>query len=437
MSANYSPPPTRQLPPHRLEQRRQHLLAEIATNQRPRSWTGMPLRGNLARRALAFAALVVVGAVVGIVFTRGGTSTASAAEVRAKLAEGLRFAQSVRGEFSVRTQSPGRRPRGFAGCGNCTPSVPLPSRFVIGTDGSYSSVTLPLDAKERNDIAYNAATGVETRFFGIYIRAFNLDPASVTYGPEGRLGAWVQGALTDRDPEIENTTYEGRPAWELTVTFMPGEQLADAYGVRVDVVVDQQTGLVLQVTQYAYDTERWTSIESVHDLELGAPTSAADFTVPKPAGVREIVWDVRFRRVPVAAAAAIVGYTPLLPTNTLGRARSDFAVAKTTNLAPPESGSPAVHDVVSARYGDGPNSITVSTRRGRLNELLTNTGLVGGSARPLELTRGPFVGDYAYVSTDPLKAAFLASFHRGLIVQITAPSAQDAITVAQSMRPVR
>ena len=435
MSADYSPPRTRRLPPDRLEQRRQHLLAEIAENQPARSWPGIPRGGTLARRALAFAALVVVGAVVGIVFTRGGTSTASAAEVRAKVAEGLSFRQSVRGEFSVRTQNPGRRPRGFPGCVNCTPGIPLPSRFVIGTDGSYSSVTLPLDAKERDDVAYNAVTGVETRFFGIYIRTFNLDPAAVTYAPEAQLAAWVQGALADRDPDIKDTTYESRPAWELTVTFIPGQYLAPL--VRVDVVVDQQTGLVLQVTRYAYDIERWTSIESVHNLEFGAPTSAADFTAPKPAAIREIVWDVKFRRVPVAAAAAIVGYPPLLPTNTLGRARSDFAVAKTTNLAPPESGSPAIHDVVSARYGDGPNSITVSTRRGRLNELLTNTGLVGGSARPLKVTRGPFVGDDAYVSTDPLRPALFVSFYRGLIVQITAPSAQDAIRVAQSMRPVR
>ncbi len=440
MSADFSPPQPRQLPAARLAQLEQHLLREIAASDR-----GLParaiasLRRSSRRVALgsAVVATLTAAVVVTVVVTTAGTGTASAAEVRAKLAEGLRFSQSVRGEFSVRTQNPGQRPRGFAGCANCTPGIPLPSRFVIGTDGSYSSVTLPLDAKQRNDVAYNAATGVETRFFGIYIRAFNLDPASVTYGPEGQLGAWVQGALTARDPEIKNTTYEGRPAWELTVTFIPGQQLADGYGVRVDVVVDRQTGLVLQVTQYAYDTERWTSIESVHDLEIGAPTSAAEFTVPKPAGSREIVWDVKFRRVPIAAATAIVGYSPLLPTNTLGRARSDFAVAKTTNLLPPEFGSPAVHDVVSARYGDGPNSITVSTRRGRLNELLTNTGLAGGSARQLKLTRGPFVGDYAYVSTDPLRAAFFASFHRGLIVQISAPSAQDAITVAESMRPVR
>jgi hypothetical protein len=389
-------------------------------------------RGVLLALAVAVALMLI--AVGGWITNRPGTEVASAAEVRAKLAEGLRFTQTVRGEFSVRTQSPGQRPRGLPGCVNCTPSIPLPSRFVIGTDGSYSSVTLPLEAKQRNDVTYDAATRVETRFFGIYIRSFNLDPAAVTYAPEAQLAAWVQGALADRDPNIKNTTYEGRPAWELTVTFIPGQYLEPL--VRVDVVVDQQTGIVLQVTRYAYDTERWTSIESVHSLEFGTPTSAADFTVPKPPGAREFVWDVKFRRVPVAAAEAIVGYPPLLPTNTLGRARSDFAVAKTTNLAPPESGSPAIHDVVSARYGDGPDSITVSTRTGRLNELLTNTGLAGHSARPLKPKRGPFVGDYAYISTDPLTSARFAAFHQGLLVQVTAPSAHDAITVAESLRPV-
>jgi hypothetical protein len=446
MSANYSPA-TRQLPPERLEQRRQHLLAEIAMEHESRGQRWMPLPGSLASRALALAAVVIVAAVAGIVFTGGGTSVASAAEVRAKLAEGLSFDQSIRGEFSVRMQNPGPRPRGLPGCVNCTPGVPLPSRFVIGADGSYSSITLPLDAKQRNDVAYDAAKGVETRFSAagssstggtsrIYIRSFNLDPGYITYGPEGQLGAWVQGVLRGRDPKIKNTTYEGRPAWELTVTFTPGQQLADGYGVRVDVVADRETGIVLQVTQYAYDPERWTSIKSVHNLEIGAPTSAHDYTVQKPAGSPEIVWDMKFRRVTPASAKAIIGYSPLLPGNTLGRTLSDFAVAETTNLAPPESGSPAVHDAVGARYGNGPNAVTVSTRKGRLDELLTNTGIAGGSARPLKLTRGAFVGDYAYVSTDPLRAAVFACFHRGLIVQISAPSAEDAITVAESMRPV-
>jgi len=429
-SAPIGLPPEFDVPREAVERHLRLFTAAVSTR-------GTSLGRRSKRLMLVAVAVALAAVVVGGLVVTGGTETASAADVRAKLTEGLRFRQSIRGEFSVRTQSPGPRPRG-PGCINCTPNVPRPSRFVIGSDGSYSSVTLPLDAKERNDVAYDAATGVETRFFGIYLRTVNLDPASVTYrGPEGWLGAWVQGALTDRDLEITNTTYEGRPAWELTVTFSLGQNLAGSYGVRVDVVVDQETGLVLQVTRYAYDTQRWTSIESVRNLEIGTPTNAADFNVPKRAGVREIHWDVGFRRVPIADAAAIVGYVPLLPTNTLGRARTDFAVAKTTNLAPPESGSPEIHDVVSARYGDASNSITVSTRRGLLSELLTNTGLEGGSARQVKLSRGLFAGDYAYVSTDPLRPALFAAYHRGLVVLVTAPSASDAITVARSMRAVR
>jgi hypothetical protein len=428
--------------------RKQHLLTEIAKNQRQFPWLAITPASLAGRRRVlvAAAALIVVAVAIGVVVTRGGTGTASAGEVRAKLTEGLHFGQSIRGEFSVRTQTPGPLPRRYRGCRNqncTTPVIPQPSKFVIGTDGSYSSLTLPLDATKRQDIAYNATTGIETSFgqFSdprsgrpLYIRATNLDPASQTSTPEARLGAWVQGALADRNPRIRNTSFNGREAWELTVTFIVGETLYDTYGGRVDVVVDQATGLVLQVTQYAYSTTRWSSIESVHDLKIGGPTSAADFTVPKPAGTREIAHDLKFRRVPITAAATIVGYRPLLPTDTRGRARSDFAVAKTTDLAPPGLGGHfRLHGVVSARYGNGPDSITVSTRRGRLNELLTNTGL--GSARPLKLTRGPLVGDYAYVSTDPLRRTLFAAFHHGLLVQITAPSAHDAITAAETLQP--
>ena len=432
MSTNYSPSPTRQLPPDRLEQRKQHLLREIVQPQRPALRPG---RGAL----VAAAAVVVVAGAIGVLVTRGGTGAASAAEVRAKLAEALQFRQSVSGEFSVRTQTPGPRPRGVPGCLNCTPVVPQPSKFVIGADGSYSSLTLPLSATRRNDIAYDARAGIETSFGQftdprtgrpLYIRASNLDPASLTYGPEARLGAWVQGALADRNPRVKNTTLDGRPAWELTVTFTPGQSLYDFYGVRVDVVIDKASGLVLQVTQYAHSTKRWTSIETVHNLQIGVTTNAVDFTVPKPSGAVEVAHDFGFQRVAISSAAASVGYKPLLPRKTLGRALSDFAIAKTTNLAPPGFPFPPFHDVVSARYGDGPDSITVSTRRGRLDELLGNTGL--GSARPLHLS-GLLSGDYAYVSTDPLRRTLLAAFHHGLLVQITAPSARDAIRVATSL----
>ncbi len=358
MTANHLPP-QRQLPPDRLEQRKHHLLAEIAQEEE-RPVPQSPPKGRLA---LATAA-VVVAAVAAVVVTRGGTDTASAAEVRAKLDEGLHVRQSLRGEISVRTQPAGPRPRGVHGCQNCAPVIPQPSKFVVGTDGSYSSLTLPLDAVNRHDIAYDASTGIETSFGTLantYIRTLNLDPAAPTHDPQERLGTWAQGALGDSNPGVENVTFAGRPAWELTVRFTPGEWLYDTYGIRVDVVVDRATGLVLQVTQYAYSPDRWTSIEAVHDLEIGGPTSAADFTVPKPASAREIIHDFKFQRVPIRAAAAIVGYRPLVPTDSLGRELTDFAVAKTTNTVPIPGVVPSYRGVVSARYGSGVDPVTLDT----------------------------------------------------------------------------
>jgi hypothetical protein len=435
VTVRYSPPPSRKLPPERLDRIKANLLEELG-----------PKRPSVVsvvtwKRLVATAMLVLLVAVGGWIATRGGTDTASAAEVKAKLAEGLRFSQSIRGGFSVRTQYPGPRPRGIPGCWNCTPVVPVPSKFVIGADGSYSSITLPLDATIRNDVAYDASTGIETsipRFsdpetgLPLYVRASNLDPASQRYAPEAQLGAWAQGVVATRNPRIENTTFDDRSAWKLTVTPTPGTSLYDFYGARVDVVVDQSTGLVLEVTRYAFSTDRWTSIERVHDLKIGGPTSDADFMVPKPSGVRELVHDYGFRRVSVKEAASVVGYQPLVPSDTLGRSQSDFAVAKLSKPLLDVPGAPIGRDVVSARYGRGPDSITVSTRLGKANEVFELLG--GVSSRTVHLTSGPLVGDHAYVSTTPLVTAIFSAFHRGLLVQILAPSASDAIAIANSLR---
>jgi hypothetical protein len=318
--------------------------------------------------------------------------------------------------------------------------VPAPSKFVIGVDGSYSSLTLPLDAPTRNDVAYDSGTGVETSmtvFSGrrLYIRATNLDPASPKWIPAAQLGIWVQGLVASKGPRIKNTTFDGRPAWKLTITLTPGTWLWTNNGARVDVVVDQATGLVLEVTRYAYSTDRWTSIERIHDLKIGEPTSDADFTVPKQPGAREMALDYGFRRVPVADAEAIVGYQPLLPSNTLGRSLRDFAVAKLSNPLPDVPGAPIGRDVASARYGDGPTSITVSTRRGAESEIFTPLG--GVTSRTVHVARGPLVGDHAYVSTSPLVTAIFSAVHRGLLVQIMAPSASEAVAIANSLAPAK
>lgn len=438
MSGDFAPPPLRALPAARRAQLEQHLLREIVASDRGlRVRAIASLRRSPRRVALgsAAAATLMAAVVVTVVVTTAGTGTASAAEVGAKVAAGLALEQTVSGEFAVRTRKPAPRPRRGPGCVNCTPIVPLPSRFAVGADGSYVSVTLPLTAPVRSDIGYDARSGV-LYFSGgrLYIRGRNLDPAAPNVHPYARLGAWVQRALAERSPRIRETTLAGRPAWKLTVAFTRGENLYDTYGARVDVVVDRETGLVLQLTQYADDPGRWTSIATVRNLRIGAPTTADTFTVPRPPGVRVVPHDFGFRRIAVPDAPAVVGYSPLLPTETGGQALSDFAVAKATRmpLAPRDDPRLTDRDVVSARYGDWPDAVAVTTRRGPVTDLPGQ--LEGISAQTVRIAAGQLVGDDAMVSTSPLDPGLLVAFHDGLIVRVVAPSPADAIAVATSLR---
>jgi len=309
-------------------------------------------------------------------------------------------------------------------------------------DGSYSLITLPRDASSRSDSAYDASTGVQILEFAggwvglhLYVEANNLDPAQSTRTPEALLAAWVQHALAAHSPRVTNTGFEGRPAWALTLRFTPGDDFFDTYGARVDVTVDKATGLVLQVTQYANSPDRWTSIESIHNLQVGTPTTAADFTLPQPVGARVVTHDYGFRRVLVAQAAAIVGYRPLLPTKTGGRALVDFAVAKASSqkLLPEMVGTPVYRDVVSARYGRGLDSFVVSMRHGRPSDVVPG----GISARTVTLSGGALAGETAWLSTSPPDPGYVAAFHDGLVVQIHAFSTRDALMVANSLMATR
>jgi len=195
---------------------------------------------------------------------------------------------------------------------------------------------------------------------------------------------------------------------------------------RLDVIVDKETGVLLQLKQYAYTLNRWTSITTVRDLEIGAPSSASDFTVPKPANAVVIDHDYGFRPASPSEAAAMVGYQPLLPGNTLGRALSELAAARKTSF--PIPGGPSFDDAVSARYGDGAGAITVASWRGKI------TDLPGLGGRTIQLKRGPLAADSTNLDRPPFGGAYLTAFHNGLIVRISAPSEQEAITVAESLR---
>jgi hypothetical protein len=445
-TTNPSIPPLRDLPPGRLAERQHHLLAELqrepGTPPRLSRPSVLLPRMRIAVFAGGVAALAGILAIA-LLATRAGTGTASAAEVQTKIALAMSAPLSISAEYTVRTQPVGPVPRIHRGCLNCQPVVPTPSRFLLSADGSYSIITAPPDAKIRTDSAYDVRSGVETAYIAggvagldVYLTETNLDPSQPARSPEAQLAAWVQHALTSHNPQVKNISFDSRSAWSLTLRFERGDDFFDTYGARVDVIVDQVTGLVLQVTQYAASPDRWTSIETIKNLQLNPPTAASDFTVAKPAGaVRAVTVDFGFVRVPVSKATSIIGYQPLLPSQTGGRDLAEFAVAKSSSqkLLPEMVGTPTYRDVASARYGRGLSSFTISMRRGQPSDVVPG----GISARTVTLTDGALKGDTAWLSTSPPDPGYLAVFHNGFVVQIHAFSTRDALMVANSLTQTR
>jgi hypothetical protein len=159
-----TPPPLRDLPAGRLEQRRLHLLAEIAESSSVRRFRP---RGRQWRRRTSVlvvattAIVVVVGAAV--LATRWGAVGASAAQVRASITQGLSTPRNTRGRFSVESRPAKPRPRPIHGCSNCTPPLPSPSAFVLGADGSYSSRALASTQQYPASAAYDAPADLMTQ----------------------------------------------------------------------------------------------------------------------------------------------------------------------------------------------------------------------------------------------------------------------------------
>jgi hypothetical protein len=427
-------PPLRDLPPGRLEQRQLHLLEELAG---PASLRRSRSRWHRRTSGLAVAtAVTAVVVVVTLVTSQWGAAGASAAQVRASITRGLSTPRSIRGAFVVESRPAETQPRPAHECSNCKAPFPVPSAFVLGADGSYSFRALAATRQFPASAAYDATADVMTQVGNLgvrdgllYVRTTGNNPGFTSFRPESELAAWVLYALDSGDNHVTSTSFEGRDAWALTLDFTPGDDYYDTYGARVDVIVDKETGLVLKLTQYENDPAYWTSIETIHDLELDGPTTPADFTLAIPAGARVVEHDQGFVPVTPKRAAALVGYRPLLPANTGGRALTVLAAAKESKLAfLPVINAPVYRDAVTARYGRGLDAITVSTRRGSRLDVVPDL-----TARTITIHDGPLTGATAYVSASPTVPGYLSTYSHGLVVEINAPSAAEALAAAESL----
>ena len=306
-------------------------------------------------------------------------------------------------------------------------------------DGGALVEERAFDATERVEYAYTIDETGDGGSFGwkrTGLAAGVPDPAASD--PLRRhLGTLVRTLLEAEDPAVAESTYEGRPAWTLSAPVDPN-RIAGLGADRVEVTVDQATGLPVKVVESAGGT---TVREiTLTDVEVDPDLAAYDFALDFPEGVDVFEDDAGFRTVDAGTVAATVGYEPVLPAwLPEGFELAELTVATSARSTGTEGGNPLSEGVVSAAYRRGFDAIVVSTRlvgsnRGAWSDpLALGEGFVE-QPEILSITGGVFAGHEAEVLMDPRGVTHLWAVGEELVLTVAGDLARAELErVAGSM----
>jgi hypothetical protein len=393
--------------------------------RRPRVLPVRPLAVGVALAAAAAAVAAVLP------LTRAGT--ASAADVQRRVAAAFASATSVSGDWVI--EVPGNA---------AIPARGLRSSFVLARDGSF------VDRSRDGTLAYDApsqttrdlVTGGASRRATLMIRT-HVDPANAVFATGGtQYVSGIQALLEAHDPRVHDTTYEGRPAWDVDLRFGPRDRAFYLVGRRVHLVVDRDSGFIVRVESYLTDSPQPSERIRVENLRVDVDTAPDMFAVDVPPGTSVRRADEGYSRVTPNEAAALVGYRPLLPTAPDGFELQDLAAAKVSTQAVASYLTRALpsrprRDAVTAVYRRGLEALVVSSRRDdEPAKAMYEYGETQGLAepRPTRIASGPLAGP-AYVSASPLQATILWAYHDGVLVTLTGTVGErDLRAAAESLR---
>jgi hypothetical protein len=388
-------------------------------------------------RIVAVAALVAAAVVaIGIPKTEhspsiGGPEPATAAAIKARVRAALIEMRSLGGDLVFDGPKKGDEKRW---------------RFTLTAKGDFDLV----GPTPRERITYDASTGVarsaqRSESLGggpvFYAERRGVapglpDPPPPTWLVPTELQAYVQALLAADDPSVRETTYDGRPAWILAVQTVPNAIVPEFSGDRLDVTVDQASGMPVRVVE----TKKGSFLRElrIEGLEVNADVPPGTFDLAFPPGAEVSRVDEGFRRVRLGEARAIVGYAPLVPRwLPTGYELAEVAVATEGQPTGTEGGNPVSRNVVSLSYRRGFDQVLVTTRSaqgGPWNDpLATGEGFVDAPDR-LVLGRGALAGGRAEVLLAPRGIPHLWAQTDDLIVTVSgALSRSDLIRVAESL----
>jgi outer membrane lipoprotein-sorting protein len=376
----------------------EELETRLADEPRP------AVRRRARRRTWALAAAVAAAAaVLGLVFGVPRTNTpqpAPAAIVKQRVADAIRELESLQAHVWYRS-----RTRDAMGTARY--------RIVLSSTGDFRVTRLGGGALE--DTAYNALTGTQRSISPsasigtgrFYTARHGLPPGPPDAGPdeppiERDLGSAMRALLAARDPRIEDTTYDGRKAWRVRLPVEPNLIPYAADVDRIDVTVDQQTGLPLRVRRTLRG--RLRSELRVSGLTVNGQLPPNAFEIRFTRGADVLRTDGGFRRVALDRVVAMVGYSPLLATRLPdGYTLSEVAVARRPALTGAEGANPPSRGVVSLSYRRGFDQVIVTNRLARAFKW-SDPFAVEGVPEPrqrLRLTSGAFAGAGAEVVVGP------------------------------------
>jgi hypothetical protein len=343
-------------------------LAAERTARRPRRRRRPQVRWAVRVAAVAAVAAAVV-LVVGL--PESGRvpdviriEDATAAEIQERVRSALARAETLTGELVVR----GRRYRNAYGWDD-----PARFRFALTARGDFRVSGLTVS----DDAAYDAAKGVQSSLnpsasLGgegplFAHRRTGVAPGPPDEGPSDYVlqqdyGAFVRALLAARDPDVRETTYDGRPAWRLEVDAAVNQIVPEFSGDMLTIWVDQETGIPVRVVEskngQALDDLR------IEKLAVDAPLPPATFTVAFPQDAEVTRSDSGFRRVPLADAGDAVGYAPLVPHWVpTGFRLAEVAVSPGVGVSGGvEASNPPSTDVVSLSFRRGLDQFLVTTR---------------------------------------------------------------------------
>ncbi len=175
-----------------------------------------------------------------------------------------------------------------------------------------------------------------------------------------RLGSTVRALLAADDSRVVETTYEGRPAWRLRVDVEPNK-LDFVSADHLDVVVDQQTGVPVRVTE-RQDGKLISDLQ-LKRLEVDRAIPDSTFSFRFPAGAEVFRSDDGYERVELAGVPGRVGYDPLVPQSIPeGYELAEVVVADEGSPTGVEAMNPPSQKVVSLSYRRGLDQFLVTTR---------------------------------------------------------------------------